>query len=181
MVPRFITPDSLLAIWINHSIRYPAWQLQDLYKLLVQAALGSEHAVSDPPSAQRWLERELGEMGAGPDEPIFDPITPDERMIRVHLRSFLAAGCHPQSLLEAFLATATTYHGSREQLASWCSLAIEMCQNGDLPFNAQEAQAFFAEMGENGYPAVHHSPVYQRLYHPAYRVVLRALIEPDEA
>lgn len=165
----------------KRQIRYPAWQLQDLYKLLVQAALGSEHAVSDLQSARRWLERELGEMGDGPKEPIYDPIAPDGSIIHIHLRPYIAAGRDTQSLLEAFIATANTYHGSREQLASWCSLAIEMCRNGELSFDAQEAQAFFAEMGENGYPAVHHSPVYQRLYRPAYRVVLRALIEPDEA
>jgi hypothetical protein len=28
-----------------------------------------------------------------------------------------------------------------------------------------------------GFPAVHHSDIYERLYHPVYRVVTRALLE----
>jgi hypothetical protein len=49
----------------DHITRYPRMQIQDLYKLLHQAALGSEHAVLDPESAWLWLARELGKMGDG--------------------------------------------------------------------------------------------------------------------
>ena len=61
--------ESILA---SHFARYPAMQLTDLYKLIHQAALGSEHAICAEASAREWLTRELAEMGVGPAEPLPD-------------------------------------------------------------------------------------------------------------
>lgn len=53
----------------KHLTRYPLLQIQNLYKLLHQAALGSEHALTDRLPVERWLRRELAEMGEGiPDD-----------------------------------------------------------------------------------------------------------------
>jgi hypothetical protein len=46
----------------NQFTRYHALQIQDLYKLLHQAALGSEHAVPGEESAWNRLYRELAEL-----------------------------------------------------------------------------------------------------------------------
>jgi hypothetical protein len=84
----------------SHFSRYPLMQVQDLYKLLHQAALGSEHAVRNPETARNWLTRELAEMGDGPPEPLFDPISPGGEIARVHLRPFVAGGHNPDALLD---------------------------------------------------------------------------------
>ncbi|HZW04755.1 MAG TPA: hypothetical protein VFF68_12555, partial [Anaerolineaceae bacterium] len=60
-----------------HHARYPRMQIQDEYKLIHQAALGSEHAVDSPEMARKWLIQEAAAMGNGPDEPVFDPISDD--------------------------------------------------------------------------------------------------------
>ena len=70
----------------DHLARYPKMQARDVYKLLHQAAMGSEHAVTDIASARAWLERELAEIGPGPAEPLVDPISPDGQIARIHLR-----------------------------------------------------------------------------------------------
>ena len=69
----------------DHLSRYPELQIQDLYKLLHQAALGSEQAVPDSASAERWLTMELREMGEGIVEPLIDPISHNGDVVRVHL------------------------------------------------------------------------------------------------
>jgi len=86
-------------------------QIQDVYKLLHQAAMGSEHAVSNPESARGWLIRELAEMGEGVPEPLIDPISPDDEIVRVHMRPYVAAGYDPDLLLDAFIRTANEYRG----------------------------------------------------------------------
>lgn len=153
----------------SHFSRYPEMQVGDVYKLLHQAAMGSEHAVSNPESARNWLTRELAEMGAGPDEPLIDPISPAGEIVRVHLRSFVAAGHDPDELLDAFIRTANEYQGDVRLLEGFWQDAA-----GLVRFSAAEMADFLSSMKENKYPAVHHSHAYEQSYRPAYRVVARA-------
>ena len=100
----------------EHFARYPSMQIQDVYKLIHQAALGSEHAISRSESARKWMERELAEMGEGSDEPAVDPISEDGQIVRVHLGPFVAQGGNPETLLDAFIRTANEYRGEVQVL-----------------------------------------------------------------
>jgi hypothetical protein len=164
-------------ILANHLARTPQMQVQDLYKLLHQAALGSGHAVKDIESARGWLERELAEMGAGPDDPLFDPISPDRSILRVHLRPYFAAGKDPELLLQAFVRTANKWQGSTEKLKEYAAAAARLANKGQWEIRPEAIEAFFATMEAQAYPAVHHSETYARLYRPAYRVVAREFLE----
>ena len=156
----------------DHFYRYPAMHIQDVYKLLHQAALGSEHAISNPESVRKWLERELAEMGSGTDEVAMDPISPDGQIVRVHLRPFITQGGDPEKLLAAFIRTANEFHGDKNILENYWKTATEM-----MHFQSEEMDRFMKAMRAQGYPALHHSSVYARMYHPAYRVVWRKLID----
>jgi len=155
----------------DHFARYPAIQVQDVYKLIHQAALGSEHAIADPKSAREWMERELAEMGPGPDEPVVDPISGDGEIVRVHLRPFIAGGGDSDALLDAFIRTANEFGGDKSMLESYWKIAMSM------HFSHAEMDAFIEPLRAQDYPAVHHSEAYEREYRPAYRVVLRTLID----
>jgi hypothetical protein len=152
-------------------------EVKDLYKLLFQAALGSEHAVGVEASARRWLERELASMGNGPNEPLLDPISPDGKIVRVHLRPYLAAGKDPETLSRAFFRTANEWHGSLAQLREFGSIAAKIMDAVLEPLTGDAIRSFFAKMETQGFPAAHHSEIYRRLYRPAYRVVARKLLE----
>jgi hypothetical protein len=162
--------------------RYPRQEVQDLYKLLHQAALGSEHAVQDTAAARRWMERELATLAPGPAEPVVDTLSPDGHLARIHLRPYLAAGGDPEVLLEAFVRTANTYRGSPGRLERYWAEAVRMAAAGDVPFSPGDLEAFFAAQAEAGHPAVHHSAVYEEAYAPAYRVVALANLRllPEE-
>lgn len=151
--------------------RYPRLEPRDLYKLAHQAALGSEHALTDRAGIHRRLERELAEMGHAAAEPLVDPISADGQIARIHLRSYLAAGYDPSALVEAFVRTAQEVHGSVETLRRYLRYAVKIDLVGDLPFTVDAMLAFFARMEGQGFPAVHHSQVYERTYRPAYRVI----------
>jgi len=166
-----------------HLARYPAMELQDCYKLLYQACLGSEHAVGDTAAATRWLDQELASLGDGPVEPAIDPLTPDGRIVRVHLRPFVQQHGDKARLAQAFVETGQTFRGSRETLAAAWEQVVQLAAARELPFTAAAARTYGKEMAAAGNPAVHHSEKFTRLYHPAYRVIAREYLPgllPDQ-
>jgi hypothetical protein len=154
-----------------HLARYPAMQLDDVYKLLHQAALGPGHAVKDAAAARAWLEKEAAELGAGPMEPETDVISPDGRLARVHLRAWLAAGKGLEDLNRAFVETANSYPPSPEKLGKFCGCLGDLAATGGIPFAQQDVVAYFDRIAQASYPVIHHSKKYTDAYQPAYRVV----------
>jgi len=153
--------------------RYPLSQIEDLYKLTHQAALGSEHAVEDLKAARVWMFRELEEMVNISTDPLFDEISPDGQIVRIHLKPFIESGGEPEILLEAFMQTANEFKGSIEKLKQiWRSIE-RLAESSEINFQAGELRKYISLMDSAGYPAVHHSLQYQNAYHPHYRVVSR--------
>lgn len=146
-------------------------QLDDIYKLLHQAALGPGHAVDNPAAARKRLDQELAALGEAPAEPLRDIISPDGRLGRVHLRSYLAAGGTPDALHRAFVETANSYLASPDKLAKFCGCLGDLAVAGGIPFARDQVVAYFDRITQASYPVVHHSRMYTDAYKPAYRVV----------
>jgi hypothetical protein len=170
------------SLLLDHARRYPAWELTDLYKLLHQAAMGAEHALTNEAGVREWLTRELAELStavADADEPLLDPLSPDGQLVRVHLRPFARRGLEPEPLLQAFFRTAREIKPAPERLTASAELAVQLAQEGLLPFEADALTTFFAERLAQGFPAYHHSAAFRQHYQPAYRVVARALLPKE--
>lgn len=170
--------DAWQQILLLQANQRPSWQLQDVYKLAFQAALGSEHAAPDETAARRWLEQEIASLGPGPADLTIEPISPDGRLARVNLRPYLAAGGSPDALLDAFLRTATTWLGDRDALCRYLAWVVDLAETGPLAFLLSEARSFFHNLAQSGFPPAHHSEIYRQTYSPAYRVVLLSLLPP---
>jgi len=162
---------SIETVLRNHFFRYPAMQIQDVYKLIHQAALGSEHAISNVEGVRKWLEQEIVEMGQGPADPLIDPISADGQIARVHLRPFVEQGGNTDMLLRAFAYTASAFHGDTQVLENYWQIAL-----ATEHFSYAEMNIFFQSMRTQNYPGVHHSAEYKQLYRPAYRVVVKELL-----
>lgn len=171
------TEQRLRRILADQIARYPQMEIQDLYKLLFHAAMGSEHAISNLDAVRNWLTRELENLPEGPNEPTIDEISPDGDIVRVNLRPFIQSGGDPISLLDAFVRTANEHHGTTENLYLYWSFAERMAEDGDLPFERTEMRDFFKRVEQDGFPAVHHSTRYEEAYHPAYRVIKQDYVE----
>jgi len=159
-----------------HLARYPLMQTEDLYKLCHQAALGSEHAVIDLQGARDWLARELDGLSGDVVEPMIDPISPDRRILRVHLRPFVAAAGDAEELLQAFVQTANGFRGTASQLKRYWTAIVELSRRGEMPFAADDLERFLDHMEAASFAAVHHSARYQAAYRPSYRVVAREFL-----
>lgn len=164
------------AVLLEHADRYPKLEPQDCYKLLFQAVLGAEHAVSDEAAARRWMDDELATLGDGPAEPLVDSISPDGTLVRVHLRPFVARGGDPAKLVRAFVQTAQKKFGTRDDLAAVWTQVVALAGVKKLPFTADAAHVFGEKMHTAGWPAVHHSKTFGAEYRPAYRVIARELV-----
>lgn len=161
------------AVILDHATRYPLWEIVDLYKLLHQAAMGAEHAITNETGVRNWLTRELAEIAEldGPDEPFLDPLTPEGTLVRVHLRPFLQRNLEPEALLQAFLQTAREISPAPTQLESYAQEAIALAESGELDFELAALKSFFAERAAQGYLAYHHSAPFEEHYRPAYRLI----------
>lgn len=161
----------------RHAERYPKLEAQDVYKLLVQATPGAEHAAPSETAALAWLAREVATLGEEPtDETLIEPITPDGALVRVHLRPFMSRGGDVRALARAFAATGRRKFGSREELAERWRIVETLAAAGRLPFGGGDAKALGARMAAAGWPAVHHTAAYRAAYRPAYRLVARELL-----
>jgi hypothetical protein len=52
-----------------------------------------------------------------------------------------------------------------------------LAEDGGLPFEQDDMQAFFRRVEEDDFPAVHHSSRYEDTYRPAYRVIKQEFLE----
>ena len=154
-----------------HFERYPAMQLGDVYKLLHQSALGPGHAADNPAAARERLDQEIRALGSGSTELPQDIISPDGRLGRVHLRTYVEGGGNVRALHRAFVETANTYPGSPDKLAKFCGCLGDLAATGGIPFTHEDVVAYFEKIAQDGYPAIHHSEAFRKAYQPAYRVV----------
>lgn len=173
-------PDGLATelrgIILQQATRHPQMAPEDLYKLLHQAAMGSEHAMADSAGVRGWMANELATMGEGTAEPMVDTIAPGGRVVRVHLRPWVAAGRSTDSLVHAFIATARAVPQDTLMLARALAVADSLVAEGKLPFTVEPWRALVTSARAGGYQAIHHSPVYEAAYHPAYRVLAGGLV-----
>lgn len=163
-------------ILIRHAQRYSDWEINDLYKLIHQVAMGSEHALVSFSAAREWLQDELEQLFLGPLEPLIESISPDGRIVRVHLRPFVQLHLQGETLLRAFFRTASEFPGSPEKFAEYASVAAQLSAEGILTFRGEVVQTYLADMIRRGLPAVHHSAKYREFYRPAYRVVIKEFL-----
>jgi hypothetical protein len=175
--PEFAAVRGIILAEVDH---HPLMQPQDLYKLLHQSAMGSEHAVGDTVGVRLWMERELTTMGALPAgmevESMIDTISPGGRVVLVHLRPWVAAGRSTDSLLAAFVQTATYLARDSAVLSKYLGFADSLATRGELPFGAAAWRDQVDGARRGGYPAVHHSDTFVQAYRPAYRVVAGDLV-----
>lgn len=155
----------------NQFALYPKMEARDLYKFLHQAAMGSEHAVKDTNAVKTWMEREVAGLDTTITNNLVEPLSPDGSLVRINLRPYLKGGDNPDELLKAFVSTANKFSGSTNTLANYILTTKEMIACKEIPVDENIFSSLTDELAKNGFPSIHHSLTYEKLYKPAYRVV----------
>jgi hypothetical protein len=147
--------------------------VEDLYKLLHQAYLGPGHAIPSREAAESYLRREWEGLGAArANEPLVETLAEGAPFLRVNLRPFRDRGGASDSLLDAFVRSASTPTDPAAFARAW-GLARERIAWGEIPLRLADYDSLEARTRPLGYPAIHHSDCYDKRMTPAYRVVAR--------
>lgn len=156
--------------------RAPEMAPADLYKLLHQGWLGPGHMAISLESARSYLEEERSRLTSeGSGAPRLEDLPGPHDLVRVHLRAWPVEG--DEALASAFVATAETVVPDPEGLVSELIGVGAHLEKLALPFDEETWLAYVEARVAEGLPAVHHSEGYRVRYAPAYRVVLRSLVE----
>ena len=152
---------------------HPEMTVQDMYKFMYQSAMGPAHWKMDEVSAKKYLVEEIKEIVPDSTEPLMQFLDEDSALVRINLKPFIAKKYNLDSLVSAMVRTTDEFQKSEKILQSRWQIFLELVQNKKLPFSESEARDFWETMKKQNFPAVHHSEMYAKKYHPAYRVILK--------
>ena len=152
---------------LKHCKNYPLLQVQDIFKFIHQSAFGCEHLLTDH---QHILQRICteAEENKSKAQDLIEPLDGD--FCRVHL-SVLQNGLQAETLAKLFMLSAQPVATAKEELQSKLQILLLLCENRQLPFDANQVQKEIALWRQNGFCACRHSEVFRTAYDPAYRVI----------
>jgi hypothetical protein len=151
--------------------KYPKLEIQDLYKLAYEAAMGNEHIMSDTVAVGKYLEDELASVDTLSEEPLIEYLTSDSSIARVNLRALKTRKMNSKKLLQAMVQTAHSVKPSTDLLRQFWKDIESLAEEGKMPFTKEELSSYFNDIEQNKLPAVDHSKAVEGTYHPAYRIV----------
>jgi hypothetical protein len=170
-----MTPDdsgNLLKLLKQHLGWYPLMEPVDIYKLLYQGVMGSEHLMAAPEEFKLQLELEMNGLKGDPTERWLEPVNADETILRLNLRACKDRQLNLDLLIPALLRTGDMCIGSQTILQKTWVKFIELCETGQInQFSTDTVYGFGGWLVEMAFPPVHHSDSYRRAYQPAYRLI----------
>ncbi len=152
-----------------------AFHIEDAYKWLFHATLGGEHAVTSEEGPRAWLDDEWKTLAMPhKDEPLVVSLRPDGALVRLNLRLYKARGGDKESLLKAFIAAAKEFKSDRAIFKSgWLALGTKLKRRPLGLLTAKGWLRLHKATRAHGYPAIEHSPAYEKANRPAYRVLTK--------
>lgn len=172
-------PGSLLKLIQQHLSWYPLMEPRDIYKLLFQGVMGSEHMI---PTRQEFIRRMYSEFERlQPDQHqrVLEPVRSDQLLFRLNLRAYKSQPVSIDQLFTALLESARLISGCTTELQTVWGVFVQLCEQGHISkFNISTIQRFTHWLEQMKFPAVHHSEIYRREYQPAYRLISAKFI-PD--
>jgi uridine kinase len=161
--------NEIKRVLLIHHARYPNMQIRDMVKLIYQNEWAGGHMIADEADSLARLREECASLSPSPGQEAFEDI--GGGLCRFYLRSSQCGEIGLTTLNRFFVNTANenkgTVRGFEEKLAAF----RQCCADGELPYPAEELDAYIESYKAQGYPPVHHSDAYRDAYTPAYRVV----------
>ena len=157
---------------------YPESTLQDIYKSFYQDRFGPGHMISDTASARSYLMRESLEMSEA-SAVYYEPTGSEGRFVRVYLSAVSDGLITADQLLDAFVRSANMVQETESDWETEWRSVVDIITKHDIQVNGIKEDAPSLEKASRNHQAVHHSRVYNTVYHPHYRIVERAIFEKE--
>jgi hypothetical protein len=167
----------LFNLVISHLNRYPYMEVQDVYTLIYQGAMGAGYYSADVDGFEERLIKEFEETKEDEKKPLWETIRPDGELVRVHMSALKARGGQPQALSTLCLWTASIFQGDEQDLMDGWTTFWHVCRGNRLSkFPEVEIAEFDEWIKKNKYPSTHHSVVFRKAYDSHYRLVRREFL-----
>lgn len=167
----------LFNLVISHLNRYPDMEVQDVYTLIYQGAMGAGYYSADAGGFEERLVKEFEETKEDEKKPLWETIRPDGELVRVHMSALKARGGQPRALSTLCLWTASIFEGDEQDLMDGWNTFWHVCRDNRLTkFPEVEIAEFDEWIRKNKYPSTHHSAVFRKVYDPHYRLVKRVFL-----
>jgi len=167
----------LFNLVISHMNRYPAMEVQDVYTLIYQGAMGAVHLSAGAGGFEERLIKEFKEAKADEKQALWETIRPDGELVRVHIGALKARGGQPQALSTLCLWTASIFEGDKVDLMDGWETFQHLCRDNRLrKFPGKEISEFTKWAQKNKYPSARHSAAFREAYDPHYRLVRREFL-----
>ena len=165
---------------------YPESRAQDIYKSFCQDNLGPGHLIPNPDYAKAYLLEELQTYREDLDSMLYEkpsiryvPVGDKNNFVRVDLSVILDSLITTETLLDAFVRSANEGNMTSEDewKAKWA--AVEKVLRKDfqsIPDLNMDLAAIDSLVAE-GRLILHHSKVFEKTYHPHYRIVAKDILE----
>ena len=172
--------DMDLSILLEQIKNHPNQTLQDVYKSCYQDEYGPGHLISNESSAINSLLQEINTI-----EKDYTPITLFEQTgiygnyLRVDL-TLVRDGVIPFFILFRALTISATIGGQKsdENWSTIWSEIVEEVKKAELKFeNFEEDLANLDMISKSEDKVVHHSEMYENIYHPHYRIIEKNAFE----
>lgn len=167
-----IEDERIYDLIIREYERFPKAEIQDYYKLLFQSVFGARHMVKTYDGCLGDINEEMYVIEAMNSIPIYYDIGLDIPIVRVNLARCKAEEIPGETIASAF------FNGSRIYRNKYSSnfefLLKSMCNSlAKPPFQIKRDKLtdFYTRVRELGFPPIHHSRRYRKLYKPHYRVI----------
>ncbi len=155
-----------------HIQRYPALEVQDIYKLLFQAANGPRHYMERYFNLKKFhLEWQKATSIMG-QEPI-EPVSADGLLVRCNFAGLRESNVSPNLVVNAALQTAVEFISQPANLISWWNDFRDLIASRLLNLDMEQYIKLNEEFLQWGFIVKSHSKPYRLAYSPAYLVVLR--------
>jgi hypothetical protein len=154
----------------QHIMRRPEARAQDIYKLLYQGAFGVGHILSN--KAWKILVEEANRINLEEhkDDPLIEPVSPDETIVRVNLRQYITSGGDLEKLFHVMKESAKI-KGNKDKFLQLWSEFKELNAKGTFSFSLEEIKSLDRSIYMKAPEPQHHTEAYRNAYYPAYRVV----------
>jgi hypothetical protein len=172
--------DMDLSILLEQIKNHPNQTLQDVYKSCYQDEYGPGHLISNESSAINSLLQEINTI-----EKDYTPITLFEQTgiygnyLRVDL-TLVRDGVIPFFVLFRALTISATIGGQKsdENWSTIWSEIVEEVKKAELKFeNFEEDLENLDRISKSEDKVVHHSEMYENIYHPHYRIIEKNAFE----
>jgi hypothetical protein len=174
-------PEVVYSLVHQHLNWYPLMELRDVFKLLYQGVLGSEHLVTLADDFKLALRAEFDTLTAISGGRLLEPVHPKRKLLRFNLRVYKSMQTDLDQLVPVFLETAKQTWGTQAELqVAWANFA-GLCEQGRIKgFPLSSVNGFSAWLERQAYPPLHHSETYRWAYQPSYRLISAGLISSLE-